>query len=140
MQRNRQKRHFSIFNLLIIILSFILGVSILVTIFSVREAGKTFYDSESSLYNSLSDREYATLANRYYENAAGREDDPRVRKLAEYYAVGRYFEKAFFANAFRKAGNHDMETRYLQQMEEIEPDMGQFSAEKDQILKIFPDL
>jgi hypothetical protein len=51
-----------------------------------------------------------------------------------------YFEKAFFANACKKTGDPDAEKKYRQQMEELEPQMGQFSAEKEQILKIFPDL
>lgn len=136
----RKKKHFSFLNLLIILLSIILAVSVLITIFVMRESGTTFYDSESSLYYSLENGEYSSLVRRYYDNAAGMEDDSRVRKLADYYAVGRYFEKAFFANACKKAQNPELENRYRRQMEEVEPEMGQFSAEKQQILKLFPDL
>lgn len=138
MRNKRQRRHFPVFNLLIIFLAVVLAVSIVFTVLMVREAGNDFYDRESSLYYSLNDHNYSTLARRYYENAAGREDDPRVKKLAEFYAVGRYFEQAFFANASIKAQDTERETRFRKQMEELEPQMGQFSAEKDRILEIFP--
>ena len=136
----RRKKHFSILNLLIIILSIILAISIIITIFIVRDTGSTYYASESSLYYSLSNQEYSSLTRRYYDDAAGNEEDSHVKKTAEYYAVGLYFEKAFFANACKKTGDPDAEKKYRQQMEELEPQMGQFSAEKEQILKIFPDL
>lgn len=135
-----RKKRFSILNLLIIILSIILAISILITIFIVRDVGNTYYASESSLYYSLNSKEYSSLADRYYDNAAGNEDNPHVKKVEEYYAVGLYFEKAFFANAYKKAGDPEAEKKYRQQMEELEPKMGQLSAEKEQILKIFPDL
>lgn len=136
----RRKKPFSILNLLIIILSIILAISILITIFIVRDVGNTYFPSESSFYYSLNSQEYSALTRRYYDNAAGNEDNSHVRKVAEYYAVGLYFEKAFFANAYKKAGNPEAEKKYRQQMEELEPKMGQLSAEKQQILKIFPDL
>ncbi len=136
----RRKKPFSILNLLIIILSIILAISILITVFIVRDVGNDYYPSESSFYYSLNSQEYSALTRRYYDNAAGHEDNPHVKKVGEYYAVGLYFEKAFFANAYKKAGNPEAEKKYRQQMEEIEPEMGQLSAEKQQILKIFPDL
>lgn len=136
----QRKKHFSILNLLIIILSIILAISIIITLFIVRDTGSTYYASESSLYYSLSNQEYSSLTRRYYDGAAGNEEDSHVKKTAEYYAVGLYFEKAFFANAYKKTRDPDAEKKYRQQMEELEPQMGQFSAEKEQILKIFPDL
>lgn len=136
----RKKKHFSFLNLLIILLSIILAVSVLITIFVMRESGTTFYDSESSLYYSMENEEYSSLVRRYYDNAVGKEADSRVRKLSDYYAVGRYFENAFYANAYKKAQNPEMENRYRRRMEEVEPEMGQFSAEKPRILEIFPDL
>ena len=131
---------FRAWHLLIIILSIILAISIIITIFIVRDTGSTYYASESSLYYSLSNQEYSSLTRRYYDGAAGNEEDSHVKKTAEYYAVGLYFEKAFFANACKKTGDPDAEKKYRQQMEELEPQMGQFSAEKEQLLKIFPDL
>ena len=134
----RRKKRFSFLNLLIIILSIILAISILITVFVIREWGSSYHSPESSLYYSLSNQEYSSLIRRYYDGAAAMEDDPRVQEVAEFYAVGRYFEKAFFANAYGKTGDSEREKKYRQQMEEIEPEMGQFSAEKQQILKIFP--
>ena len=136
----QRKKHFSILNLLIIILSIILAVSILITIFIVRDTGSSYYASESSLYYSLNNQEYSSLTRRYYDSAAGNEENSHVKKAGEYYAVGLYFEKAFFANAYKKTGNTNAEKKYRQQMEELDPQMGQFSAEKEQLLKIFPDL
>ncbi len=133
----RQKKPFSVLNVVNIILSVILALSILITIFVVREETEVYYDSENSMYYSLSDGNYSTLAERYYDNALGREDDPRIKKIADYYAVGRYFEKAFFANAFDKAGMTEKAAKCRAQMEKIEPEMGQFSAEKERILDIF---
>ena len=126
----RRKKPFSILNLLIIILSIILAISILITVFIVRDVGNTYFPSESSFYYSLNSQEYSALTRRYYDNAAGNEDNSHVRKVAE----------AFFANAYKKAGNPEAEKKYRQQMEELDPKMGQLSAEKQQILKIFPDL
>ena len=55
----------------------------------------------------------------------------------DYYAVGRYFEKAFLANAWEKAGNTAKAQKLRAQMEELEPQMGQFAAEKQKIEMIF---
>ena len=136
----RKKRHFSVLNLLIIVFSIILACSIMITIFAFRDSSTSFYISENSLYYSLSDREYSALARRYYENYIGNEEDARAKNVEEYFAVGRYFEKAFFANAWKKAQDPAQEERYRRQMEELEPQMGEFSGEKEQILKLFPDL
>ncbi len=136
----RKKGRFSILNLLIILLSIILACSIMITIFVFRDSGSNYFFSESSLYYSLKDREYSALARRYYDNYIGNEEDPRAKNVKEYYAVGEYFEKAFFANAWKKAQDPVLEERYRRQMEEIEPQMGEFSGEKKQILKLFPDL
>lgn len=142
MQKNTVKtgKGVSVLNILIVVLSIILAVSILVTISVFREETSAIYDSENSLYYTLRDEEYHSLARRYYDNAAGREDDPRVKDLAGYYAVGRYFEKAFFANAFMKAGDSEKEALYRRQMEALEPEMGEFAGEKEKILALFPDL
>ena len=139
-KERRTRRLFSILNVLIVILTIVLAVSILITIHMLRDESILYYDKENSLYSYLSDGEYSALIDRYYENGIGKETDPRTRKAAEYYAVGRYFEKAFFANAFEKAGNMEKADRCRQQMEELETEMGQFSAEKKEILKLFPDL
>lgn len=136
----RKKGRFSILNLLIILLSIILACSIMITFFTFKESATDYYFSETSLYYSLKDREYSALARRYYENYIGNEEDPRAEKVKEYYAVGEYFEKAFFANAWKKAQDPVLEERYRRQMEEIEPQMGEFAGEKKQILKLFPDL
>lgn len=130
------KKPVSPLNIVNIVLSVILGISILITIFVMRDASEVYYDSEQSLYYSLSEGTYTDLADRYNENAIGREDDRKVQKLSDYYAVGRYFEKAFFANAFEKAGMTEKAAVFRKRMEEIEPQMGQFSAEKERILKI----
>lgn len=130
------KKPVSPLNAVNIVLSVILGISILITIFVMRDASEVYYDSEQSLYYSLSEGTYTDLADRYNENAIGREDDRKVQKLSDYYAVGRYFEKAFFANAFEKAGMTEKAAVFRKRMEEIEPQMGQFSAEKERILKI----
>lgn len=130
------KKPVSPLNVVNIVLSVILGISILITIFVMRDASEVYYDSEQSLYYSLSEGTYTDLADRYNENAIGREDDRKVQKLSDYYAVGRYFEKAFFANAFEKAGMTEKAAVFRKRMEEIEPQMGQFSAEKERILKI----
>lgn len=135
-----RKRRFSVLNVLIVILSVILAVSIIVTIYVFRQERTVYYDSENSLYYSLSYGEYSSLVRRYYETAVGREEDPRIEKVADYYAVGRFFEKAFYANAFMKAQNPEKENLYRRQMEEIETAMGQFAGEKQKILQLFPDL
>ncbi len=132
----RAKKPGSALNVINIILSVILGISILITFFVMRDASDVYYDNEQSLYYSLSDGAYTELADRYYQNGIGREDDKKVQKLSDYYAVGRYFEKAFFANAFEKAGMTEKAAAFRAQMDEIETQMGQFSAEKDKILEI----
>lgn len=132
----RAKKPVSSLNILNIILSVILGISILITIFVMRDTSDVYYDNEQSMYYSLSEGTYTDLADRYNENGIGRENDPKVQKLSDYYAVGRYFEKAFFANAFEKAGMTEKAAAFRRRMEEIEPQMGQFSAEKERILKI----
>lgn len=98
MNKNKRKP-FSFLNLVIVLLSFVLAISIITTIFVFRENRTVYYDSESTLYMYLSDEEYSTLANRYYDNVIGHEEDSQVRKVADFYAVGRYFESAFLANA-----------------------------------------
>lgn len=130
------KKPVSVLNVINIVLSVILGISILITIFVLRDTSELYHDSENSLYYSLSEGTYTDLANRYNENAIGREDDREVQKLSEYYAVGRYFEKAFFANAFEKAGRTEKAAAFRAQMEQIESQMGQFSSEKEKILEI----
>lgn len=132
----RAKKQISPLNIVNIILSVILGISILITILVMRDTSEVYYDSEQSLYYSLSEGTYTDLADRYNENALAKENDPKVQKLSDYYAVGRYFEKAFFANAFEKAGMTEKAAAFRKRMEEIEPQMGQFSAEKEGILKI----
>ena len=132
----RAKKKGSVLNAINIILSVILGISILITCFVMRDASDVYYDSEESLYYCLSDGRYSDLADRYNQNAIGREDDKKIRKLSDYYAVGRYFEKAFFANAFEKAGMTEKAALFHAQMDEIEKQMGQFSGEKDRILDI----
>lgn len=136
----KRKKRFSFLNVLIVLLSIILAFSIIMTIRMMSESRTGYYDSETSLYYLLSDGEYSSLLSRYYSNCVGYEEDPRIQNVAEYYAVGRYFEKAFYANAFKIAGNSERESEYRRQMEEIEPDMGQFSGEKQKILEMFPDM
>ena len=132
----RAKKPGSVLNVINIILSVILGISILITFFVMRDASDVYYDNEQSLYYSLSDGRYSDLADRYNQNGIGREDDKKVQRLSDYYAVGRYFEKAFFANAFEKAGMMEKAAAFRAQMDEIETQMGQFSGEKDRILEI----
>ena len=60
--------------------------------------------------------------------------------MADFYAVGRYFESAFLANAYQKAGNSEKEEKMRQKMESFGEEMGQFAGEKDRILSLFPDL
>lgn len=139
MNKNKRKP-FSFLNLVIVLLSFVLAISIITTIFVFRENRTVYYDSESTLYMYLSDEEYSTLANRYYDNVIGHEEDSQVRKLADFYAVGRYFESAFLANAYQKAGNSEKEEKMRQKMESFGEEMGQFAGEKDRILSLFPDL
>lgn len=126
----QRKKHFSILNLLIIILSIILAVSILITIFIVRDTGSTYYASESSLYYSLSNQEYSSLTRRYYDSAAGNEEDPHVKKAREYYAVGLYFEKAFFANACKKTGDPDAEKNTVSRWKNLSLKWGSFQLRK----------
>lgn len=132
----RAKKQGSVLNAINIILSVILGISILVTCFVMRDASDVYYDSEESLYYSLSDGRYSDLADRYNQSGIGREDDKKIQELADYYAVGRYFEKAFFATAFEKAGMTEKAAAFRAQMDEIETQMGEFSGEKDRILEI----
>ena len=132
----RAKKPVSDLSVINIILSIILGISIVVTVFMLKDTSDVFYDSERSLYYSLSEGNYSSLADRYNQNAVGREDDRKVQALSDYYAVGRYFETAFFANAFEKAGMTEKAAAFRKQLEEIETQMGQFSAEKEHILKI----
>ena len=139
MNMNKRKP-FSFLNLVIVLLSFVLAISIITTIFVFRENRTVYYDSESTLYMYLSDEEYSTLANRYYDNVIGHEEDSQVRKVADFYAVGRYFESAFLANAYQKAGNSEKEEKMRQKMESFGEEMGQFAREKDRILSLFPDL
>ena len=139
MNKNKQKT-FSFLNLLIVLLSFVLAISILITFSVFRENRSVYYDSESTLYMHLSDEDYSTLASRYYDNVIGHEEDSQVKKVADFYAVGRYFESAFLANAYHKAGNMEKEEKMRQRMNEAEAAMGQFEAEKDRILSLFPDL
>ncbi len=135
MRNKRRKVSFP--DIVIIFLSIVLGISILITVHTIRDASGTYYDDESSLYYNLSDEDYVRLADRYYNTAVGNEEDPRVKKVADYYAVGRYFEKAFFANAFEKAGDTKRAELWRSQMNEIEPQMGQFASEKQKILSLF---
>ncbi len=135
MRNKRRKVSFP--DIVIIFLSIVLGISILITVHTIRDASGTYYDDESSLYYNLSDEDYVRLADRYYNTAVGNEEDPRVKKVADYYAVGRYFEKAFFANAFEKAGDTKRAELCRSQMNEIEPQMGQFASEKQKILSLF---
>ena len=135
MNKNNKKK-FSLLDLLIILLSVVLAVSILLTIRSIRESGNAYYDTESSLYYDITDKDYASLADRYYNSGIGNENDPRVKKVSEFYAVGRYFEKAFFANAYEKAGSAEKAEKYRSEMIVLEEEMGQFIAEKQNILEI----
>ena len=123
MNKNKRKP-FSFLNLVIVLLSFVLAISIITTIFVFRENRTVYYDSESTLYMYLSDEEYSTLANRYYDNVIGHEEDSQVRKVADFYAVGRYFESAFLANAYQKAGNSEKEEKMRRKMESFGEEMG----------------
>ena len=129
-------KKYTLLNVLIILLSVILAISILVTVHAFREASPVYYDTDSSLYYHLKDGSYESLDRRYYENAIGRENDPKVQQVSEYYAVGRYFEKAFFAKAFETAGDSKKAARYRTEMDRLEKEMGDFSAEKQLILKL----
>lgn len=133
----RQKKPFSLLNIVNIILSIILAFSILITIFALRENSDDFYDSDSSLYYKLSEEYYSDLDARYYDSVVGNEDNPKAKKLSQYYAVGRYFEKAFFANAYETAGMTEKAASMRSQMDELETQMGEFSAEQEKIRKIF---
>ena len=133
----RQKKPFSLLNIVNIILSVILAFSILITIFALRENANDFYDTDTSLYYRLSEEYYSDLDARYYDSVVGNENNPKAQKLSQYYAVGRYFEKAFFANAYEKAKKKEKAASMRVQMDELETQMGEFSAEKEKILKIF---
>ena len=135
--QNRPEKKYTLLNAAIIALSVILALSVLFTIRSFKEAAPIYYDSENTLYYSLSDKNYDSLAKRYNDTAIGREEDAKVKKVARYYAVGRYFEKAFFANAYEKAGMTEEAEMYHAQMEAIEPYMEEFAAEKENILALF---
>ena len=137
MPPRKQKKKFSFLNLIIILLSIVLAISIVITIFSFREAGSIYYDDENGLHYRLTDGEYSALAERYYETAIGREDHPKVKRVSEYYAVGLYYEKAFFANAFEKAGMTEKAEQYREKMKSLEEEMGSFSAEKQKIGELF---
>ena len=103
--RRSGKKPFSILNFLIVFLSIVLAFSIIISIHILRDVESVSYDQEQYLYYRLSDGEYASLAERWYENGLGNENNPQVKNVLDYYAVGRYFEKAFLANAWEKAGN-----------------------------------
>lgn len=133
------KKPFSILNFLIVFLSIVLAISIIITIHILRDARSISYDQEQYLYYRLSDGDYAALAERWNENALGNEDRPEIKKVSDYYAVGRYYEKAFQANAWEKAGNTAKAQKLRAQMEELEPLMGQFAAEKQKILRLFEE-
>ncbi|MBE6001214.1 MAG: hypothetical protein E7239_07460 [Sarcina sp.] len=135
--RRSGKKPFSILNFLIVFLSIVLAFSIIISIHILRDVESVSYDQEQYLYYRLSDGEYASLAERWYENGLGNENNPQVKNVLDYYAVGRYFEKAFLANAWEKAGNTAKAQKLRAQMEEFEPQMGQFAAEKQKIEMIF---
>ena len=131
------KKPFSILNFLIIFLSIVLAISIIISVYTLKDAENISYDQEQYLYYRLTDGEYAELAERWYENGLGNEDRPQVKKVLDYYAVGRYYEKAFLANAWEKAGNPAKAQKLRAQMEELEPQMGQFAGEKQKIRALF---
>ena len=135
--RKSGKKPFSILNFLIVFLSVILAISIVISVHALRDAKSVSYDQEQYLYYRLTDGEYASLAERWYENGLGNEDNPQVKKVLDYYAVGRYYEKAFLANAWEKAGNTAKAQKLRTQMEELEPLMGQFAVEKQKIQMLF---
>ncbi|MDO5132190.1 MAG: hypothetical protein Q4D81_04290 [Eubacteriales bacterium] len=136
-RNNGRRRHFSLLDILIACLSVILAGSILISIFTLRESASIYYDREESLYYSLTDGDYAALAERFFDNGIGNEDDPNVKNVFDYYATGLYFEKAFYANALEKAGQPEKAQILRAQMEELEPQMGQFIVEKQKILRLF---
>ena len=126
--------------LYLILLSIVLAISIFATIMIFRDSINGYYNSENSLYYALNDRDYASLASRGHDCYIGRERDSQNQKVADFYAVGRYFEEAFFANAFLQNEDTERAVRYREMMEQTEAEMGQFAGEKKNILTLFPDL
>lgn len=137
---SKQKKSFSILNVIIILLSIVLAISILITIGVLRDTSSVYYDRESNLFYYLTDQEYSGLTTRYYDNGIGRENDSKVKAVADFYAVGRYFEKAFMAHAYEKADNQQKASQMREDMQALEPEMGQFAGEKDKILAVFDAL
>ena len=74
----RAKKKGSVLNAINIILSVILGISILITCFVMRDASDVYYDSEESLYYCLSDGRYSDLADRYNQNATKRSGNSQI--------------------------------------------------------------
>ena len=135
--RRKPGKKYTFLNVVIILLSVVLAISILITIYAVRDTSTVYYDNESSLQYMLTDKQYVRIAERYDLIAIGHPDAGPIRKLSEYYAVGRYFEAAFFEHAYETVGLTEKAEALRAKMDAIEAEMGEFAPEKENILKLF---
>lgn len=122
-----------ILNIVIIIMSMILVVSFLSTIYKIKDESDDVY-SESDFSSSLSWGEgYHELVKMYHYNQSN--EVKETEGLKEYYGVARYFEAASYYKIYQTAGEMEKAEQCYAEMQEAEKSMGELVSLKEEIDK-----
>ena len=126
----RQRIVLWVLNIIIIILSFLLIMTIGVMIKEGYNVLSAAHDQQSIQYALQGDR-YYDMVRYYHDNVqAGFEGDSTMK---EYYGVAKYYEAASLYHAYTVAENTSMAEHFQEKMEQAEKEMGSWSITKDVI-------
>lgn len=127
----KEKKRF--LNIVIIIMSIILVISVLSTIYKIKDNSDNVF-SASDFSSSLSWGEgYNKLVKMYHYNQSN--EVKETEELKEYYGVAQYFEAASYYKVYQNVGETKKAEQYYAEMQEAEKSMGKLASLKDEIDK-----
>ena len=121
----KSKKSGRMYNVLVIILSVFLMVSVITLIANVRDDMSWYIYSASSMSYDYEQHNYQDMVRKMYEN-----ESHHVKAdawMEEYYAVARYHEAALRYKAYDEAGQAERAAVFQAVMEEQIPLMGPYT-------------